>query len=68
LKKDPPAKLGTRKVLNSKNIDGIKLNLSEDDWVLFRPSGTEPLIRCYAEAGSQKEVGIMMKNSLDLLS
>ncbi len=68
LKKDPPAKLGTRKVLNSQNIDGIKLNLSEDDWVLLRPSGTEPLIRCYAEAGSQKEVRIMMKNSLDLLS
>lgn len=68
LKQDPPAKLGTRKVLNSKNIDGIKLNLSEDDWVLLRPSGTEPLIRCYAEAGSQKEVRIMMKNSLDLLS
>ena len=68
LKKDPPAKLGTRKVLNSQNIDGIKLNLSEDDWVLLRPSGTEPLIRCYAEAGSQKEVRILMKNSLDLLS
>ncbi|MEE8604390.1 MAG: phosphoglucomutase/phosphomannomutase family protein, partial [Candidatus Aminicenantaceae bacterium] len=68
LKQDPPAKLGTRKVINSKNIDGIKLNLSEDDWILLRPSGTEPLIRCYAEAGSQKEVRIMMKNSLDLLS
>jgi len=68
LKQDPPAKLGTRKVLSSKNIDGITLNLSEDDWVLLRPSGTEPLIRCYAEAGSQKEVRIMMRNSLDLLS
>jgi len=68
LKQDPPTKLGTRKVLNSRNIDGIKLNLSEDDWILFRPSGTEPLIRCYAEAGSQKEVRTMMKNSLDLLS
>jgi phosphoglucomutase len=68
LKQDPPAKLGTRKVINSKNIDGIKLNLSEDDWILLRPSGTEPLIRCYAEAGSQKEVRIMMKNCLDLLS
>ncbi len=68
LKQDPPPKLGKREVLNSKTIDGIKLNLSEDDWVLLRPSGTEPLIRCYAEAGSQKEVRILMKNGLDLLS
>jgi phosphoglucomutase len=68
LKQDPPAKLGKREVLNSKTIDGIKLNLSEDDWVLLRPSGTEPLVRCYAEAGLQKEVRIIMKNSLDLLS
>jgi phosphoglucomutase len=68
LKRDPPAKLGTRKVLNSKDIDGVKLNFSEDDWILIRPSGTEPLIRCYAEASTQKEVRILMKNCLELLN
>jgi phosphoglucomutase len=68
LKQDPPPKLGKREVLNSKSIDGIKLNLSEDDWVLLRPSGTEPLIRCYAEAGSEKEARILMKSGLELLS
>jgi phosphoglucomutase len=67
LKQDPPAKLGERKVLNSKNIDGIKLNFSEDDWLLLRPSGTEPLIRCYAEAGSKKDVENLMKYGLELL-
>ncbi len=67
LKKDPPAQLGKRKVLNSNNIDGIKLNFSEDDWLLLRPSGTEPLIRCYAEAGSQRDVENLMKNGLELL-
>jgi phosphoglucomutase len=68
LKQDPPEKLGPRKVLNSKDIDGIKLNLSDDDWVLIRPSGTEPLIRCYAEASTQKEVKTLMKNCLELLN
>ena len=67
LKKEPPAKLGERKILNFKTTDGIKLNLSEDDWVLLRPSGTEPLVRCYAEASTEKEVQVMMKSCLDLL-
>jgi phosphoglucomutase len=68
LKQNPPVKLGKRKVLDSHNIDGIKLNFSADDWLLLRPSGTEPLIRCYAEAGSQKEVGALMKDCLEFLS
>jgi phosphoglucomutase len=68
LKQNPPAKLGRRQILNSKTIDGIKLNFAEDDWVLLRPSGTEPLIRCYAEASTQKEVRIMMKNCINLLN
>lgn len=68
LTQNPPAQLGKRKVLNSKNIDGIKLNFSEDDWLLLRPSGTEPLIRVYAEAGSQKDVNNLMKNGLELFN
>ena len=67
LKQDPPKKLGKRKILSFKTIDGIKLNLSEDDWVLLRQSGTEPLIRCYAEASTQKEVRNLMNICLDLL-
>jgi phosphoglucomutase len=67
LQQEPPAELGQRKVLNSKNIDGIKLNFSEDDWLLLRPSGTEPLIRCYAEAGSKKDVEALMKHGIGLM-
>lgn len=33
--------------------DGIKLFL-DDGWVLVRPSGTEPLIRIFSEARSEK--------------
>jgi phosphomannomutase len=30
--------------------DGFKFLLSNNEWVAFRASGTEPLIRCYIEA------------------
>ena len=67
LKKNPPAKLGNRKVLDFHFVDGVKMNFSEDDWLLLRPSGTEPLIRCYGEAGSKKEVDNLMQEGMGLL-
>jgi phosphomannomutase len=36
--------------------DGYKFTLRDGSWVLLRTSGTEPLIRVYAEAGSDAEV------------
>ncbi|MCS7311272.1 MAG: phosphoglucomutase/phosphomannomutase family protein, partial [Armatimonadetes bacterium] len=36
------------------SLDGVKLLLEGDAWVLVRPSGTEPLIRCYLEAHSER--------------
>ena len=53
---DPPEHLAGRRVVNVERIDGIKLDFDEDDWLLLRLSGTEPLIRCYAEADSKAEV------------
>ncbi|MBL6722448.1 MAG: hypothetical protein ISQ13_00405 [Candidatus Margulisbacteria bacterium] len=32
--------------------DGLKITFSNSDWILCRPSGTEPLIRIYAESSS----------------
>ncbi len=36
--------------------DGIKFTMEGDAWLLMRPSGTEPLVRVYAEAGSNEQV------------
>jgi len=36
--------------------DGFKFNLADGSWVLLRVSGTEPLVRIYAEAGSPEGV------------
>ena len=32
--------------------DGVKYMLQDDSWLLIRPSGTEPVLRMYAEAHS----------------
>ncbi|GAB4480074.1 MAG: phosphoglucomutase/phosphomannomutase family protein [Anaerolineales bacterium] len=47
-----PAKIGGVPVANVHTIDGIKYILEDDSWLLIRPSGTEPVLRVYAEARS----------------
>ena len=37
-------------------LDGVKLVYEDGSWVLFRPSGTEPIFRIYAEAKSPERV------------
>lgn len=36
-------------------MDGQKLNLPDGRWILFRPSGTEPVVRIYAESADEAE-------------
>ena len=54
LKKKLPKTLLGRKVLDTNTIDGLKIILEDDSWLLMRPSGTEPLLRTYAETESQE--------------
>ncbi|MBI5697885.1 MAG: phosphoglucosamine mutase [Thaumarchaeota archaeon] len=41
---------------NSDTRDGIKITFDEKNWVMIRPSGTEPIARVYAEADSQDKL------------
>ncbi|MFZ3202223.1 MAG: hypothetical protein WA175_13870, partial [Candidatus Acidiferrales bacterium] len=41
-----------RRVARTNRTDGWKLIFENGDWVLMRPSGTEPLVRIYAEAAT----------------
>jgi alpha-D-glucose phosphate-specific phosphoglucomutase len=41
-----------RRVVKENRLDGLKLIFEDGDWVLMRPSGTEPVMRIYTEAAS----------------
>ncbi|MCJ7588611.1 MAG: phosphoglucomutase/phosphomannomutase family protein [Candidatus Aminicenantes bacterium] len=66
--KNPPARLDGRLVMGVETLDGLKLDFDNDDWLLLRFSGTEPLVRCYAEADSRKEMERLMKLGLEKLA
>ena len=46
--------------------DGVKI-LKGDGWVIIRPSGTEPIFRCFAESDSQKKADEMTEWGLGLI-
>ena len=49
---------------NSDMTDGIKITNSSKNWVMIRPSGTEPIIRIYAEAENQEKLDTLMSKYL----
>ncbi|MDH3362000.1 MAG: phosphoglucosamine mutase [Nitrosopumilus sp.] len=49
---------------NSDTTDGIKIIVDSKNWVMVRPSGTEPIVRIYAEAGSQEKLDTLMSEFL----
>ena len=57
----PPAQIANRQLESSEALDGVKLNLSGNAWLMFRPSGTEPVLRIYCEAASDSEVSELLK-------
>lgn len=54
IKKKLPKVLLGHKIAETNTIDGLKIILDNDWWVLMRPSGTEPLLRTYAETESHE--------------
>ena len=46
----------------SDTSDGIKIQVDQDNWVMIRPSGTEPIIRIYGESNSQDNLDSLISN------
>ncbi len=53
---NPPAALEGRTISEVIRIDGNKFLFADGSWLLFRKSGTEPVVRLYAEAKSQAQL------------
>lgn len=54
--KADPTELSGRKVVSVVRTDGLKLILNDGSWVCYRLSGTEPVVRAYTEARSEKDM------------
>jgi phosphomannomutase len=54
-------------VADVNTVDGYKVTLADDTWLLVRPSGTEPKMRVYAEATSPERVAELLGAGRDLV-
>jgi len=52
LAEQPPSAIAGYKVVGTQTLDGTKLLFEDQSWLLFRQSGTEPVLRIYSEATS----------------
>jgi phosphomannomutase len=52
LAEQPPSNIAGYAVVGSQTLDGTKLLFDDESWLLFRQSGTEPVLRIYSEATS----------------
>jgi phosphoglucomutase len=51
-----PTEIGGRKIEKINRIDGVKFIFAGGSWMLMRPSGTEPLVRIYAESEAKEDL------------
>jgi phosphomannomutase len=56
LQKNPPSKLLRSPLADMKTFDGVKFVAQDTSWLMLRGSGTEPVLRIYAEAKSDAGV------------
>jgi phosphoglucomutase len=56
-----PAELGGRRIEKINRLDGVKFLFADGSWLLMRPSGTEPLVRIYAESESKEDLEVLLE-------
>jgi phosphomannomutase len=60
LTKQAPKEIGGQGVSEVSQRDGVKYVMADDSWLLIRPSGTEPVLRVYAEGRTPEMVKALM--------
>jgi phosphomannomutase len=66
LRENTPDSLAGDKIVDVATLDGTKLIFEDDSWILFRQSGTEPLLRIYCEATSVEKMIKMVDEGVRL--
>jgi phosphomannomutase len=61
---DPPVRLLRSTVSQVKSFDGVKLIAADGSWLMWRGSGTEPVLRIYAEASSDTAVERLLQQGV----
>jgi phosphoglucomutase len=61
LSAEAPERVGTRRVVEINRLDGVKYIFDDGAWMLLRMSGTEPVVRCYAETHSHKDMEVLLE-------
>jgi phosphomannomutase len=61
LKQNPPAKLLRSPLKEVKSFDGVKYVAEDSSWLMLRGSGTEPILRIYAEAKTDADAQKLLK-------
>lgn len=64
LANNPTEMVAGEKVVDVHTLDGIKLLFADESWLLFRQSGTQPLLRIYAEATTIAKVKSLLKEGI----
>jgi phosphomannomutase len=64
----PPRTIAGMRVTEVDRLDGVKLIFGEDGWLLFRPSGTEPVLRLYCEAPTRAAVDAALRQAARLVN
>jgi len=58
---NPPAQIGGQRIREIIRIDGNKYLFDNGSWMLFRKSGTEPVVRLYGEARTEKALEVLLQ-------
>ncbi|OGX29080.1 MAG: hypothetical protein A3B78_03540 [Omnitrophica WOR_2 bacterium RIFCSPHIGHO2_02_FULL_67_20] len=61
-----PARVAGLRVREFSTMDGVKVIAEDDSWLLFRRSGTEPIVRIYAETPSRSRLPELMRAGIRL--
>jgi alpha-D-glucose phosphate-specific phosphoglucomutase len=63
-----PASIGGKSIESVGTLDGVKYQMADESWLLIRPSGTEPVLRVYAEAPDHSGVKALLRFGQEVAS